>query len=171
MTLQNSLTLQPGSVTSFEINKAAATNDKVVGLASVAYGGTLMVQNLSGTLAKNDAFPLFSSTIYTGGFANLSPNTPGAGLVWNTNTLLTDGTLRIAAASIPTIPTNITATLIAGNTLEVSWPLSYTGWTLQMQTNLLNANWVTVAGSTATNQLFVPITANSPSVFYRLVYP
>jgi len=30
---------------------------------------------------------------------------------------------------------------------------------------------VTVAGSSATNQVFLPLDANNDSVFFRLVYP
>ncbi|HEX7652060.1 MAG TPA: carbohydrate-binding protein, partial [Verrucomicrobiae bacterium] len=57
---------------------------------------------------------------------------------------------------------------------QVSWPADHTGWRLQLQTNdLLNGlgtNWLTVSGSTATNQLALPA-AGSPSGFYRLIYP
>lgn len=46
---------------------------------------------------------------------------------------------------------------------------------LQAQTNSLTTglgtNWVTVTGSSGTNQLFLPISPSSPSVFFRLSYP
>ena len=35
----------------------------------------------------------------------------------------------------------------------------------------LGTNWVTVAGSSATNQIVLPIAPNNASVFFRLSYP
>jgi len=62
---------------------------------------------------------------------------------------------------------------VAGNLLSISWPVA--GGRLQVQTNSLNAglgtNWVTVAGSTATNQVVVPLNPTNGSVFYRLAVP
>jgi uncharacterized protein with beta-barrel porin domain len=97
LAISNSLTL--GGTTFIELNKSAATNDAVRGLSNITYGGTLMVTNLGGSLAAGDSFKLFNAGSYSGSFASLSPALPGPGLVWNTNTLATDGTLRIAAAA------------------------------------------------------------------------
>ena len=68
-----------------------------------------MVSNLSGTLAVNDSFTLFSAAAYSGSFASISPATPGTGLAWNTNFLAVDGTLRVAnvAATTATDDTQI----------------------------------------------------------------
>jgi hypothetical protein len=173
MTIENSLTLQPGSYTSVDINKTDQTSDHITGMTTMSLGGTLVVSNLSGALANGDSFRLFSASGgIAGAFAAISPATPGPGLVWTTSSLTTLGMLGVATGStVNTIPTNIMWTVVSGNTLSLSWPSNQTGWTLQMQTNLSNTNWVTVAGSTATNQVSVPITTSSPSVFYRLVYP
>lgn len=61
------------------------------------------------------------------------------------------------------------------NQLQLSWPATHKGWRLEAQTNSLatglGTNWVTVSGSVATNQIYVPISASSPSVFFRLTYP
>jgi hypothetical protein len=35
----------------------------------------------------------------------------------------------------------------------------------------IRTNWVDVAGSTATNQVVIPINITNGSVFYHLVYP
>ena len=60
-----------------------------------------------------------------------------------------------------------------GNQLDISWPVA--GGRLQTQTNNLNAglgtNWVTVAGSTATNHVVVPLDPANGNVFYRLAVP
>jgi hypothetical protein len=64
----------------------------------------------------------------------------------------------------------------SGNQLVLSWPFDHTGWQLQAQTNpvtvgITAANWFSVANSTATDQITVPITLTNGCVFYRLMYP
>jgi len=175
LTINNSVTLAPGSFTRVNINKTAASNDRIAGVATLAYGGTLVVNNLSGTLTTNDTFKLFTATSYQGTFAGISPATPSAGLSWNTNTLAADGTLRIAAGGVATNPTNITATVVSGNNLQLSWPADHTGWTLEAQTNTtkvgLSTNWVRVPNSATTNLVSMPVVTSNGSVFYRLIYP
>ena len=62
-----------------------------------------------------------------------------------------------------------------GGQLELSWPVDHTGWRLETQTNGpasgLGTNWVTVAGSTTTNQVVASINGTNGSGFFRLVYP
>jgi hypothetical protein len=53
----------------------------------------------------------------------------------------------------------------------LSWPADHTGWRLQMQTNSLGTNWVTVAGSTNNSQVILPINPTNGGAFFRLVYP
>jgi alpha-L-fucosidase len=64
---------------------------------------------------------------------------------------------------------------VNGNQLQLSWPLDHRGWRLETQTNALatglGTNWVTVPGSSATNQMTLPIGAGNASVFFRLIYP
>ena len=83
------------------------------------------------------------------------------------------GSLRVAVA-VPTTPTNITTTVSGGN-LILSWPASYIGWRLQVQTNSLTtglgANWVDVPNSSSVNAVTNAINAANGSVFYRMVYP
>jgi hypothetical protein len=72
------------------------------------------------------------------------------------------------------LPPNLTAA-VSGGQMMLSWPANYTGWQLQAQTNTLGvglgANWSTVAGSAAVNQLAVPIDPANPAVFFRLINP
>jgi autotransporter-associated beta strand protein len=175
LTINNNLALAPGSFTSMKLNKAAATNDIITGANTLTYGGTLVVSNLSGTLVAGNVFPLFSAAGYTGTFAGISPATPGSGLAWDTSTLAVDGKLRVVVGD--TVATNvvpIVATVVGGNSLKLAWPMDHTGWTLEVQTNSLNAglgtNWVRLTASTATNQVTLPIVPANDSVFYRLVY-
>jgi autotransporter-associated beta strand protein len=116
LTVSDSLNLQAGSVTSIELNKGAGTWDQVLGMSNMTYGGTLVLSNLSGTLAVNDAFKVFDAMSYSGAFTALSPtNPPTAGIRWNTNTLATDGTLRILSTT-PSKPT-ITSVVNAGGNI------------------------------------------------------
>jgi hypothetical protein len=77
-----------------------------------------------------------------------------------------------AVNNLPTGPTHITAVVVNGTSLQLSWPASYTGWVLEAQTNSpgvgLGTNWVPVANSTTVNTVTVPIVPVNASVFYRL---
>jgi autotransporter-associated beta strand protein len=99
LTISNSLTFLANSTNYVEVNKTAGTNDVVRGLTSVSYAGTLVVNNLSGTLAVNDSFPIFSATSSGGNFA--IQGTPGAGLAWNFNPAT--GVLSVISTGTTTI--------------------------------------------------------------------
>jgi hypothetical protein len=81
------------------------------------------------------------------------------------------------AGLAPTVNTNPTSIVssISGNQLTLTWPSDHTGWQLQVQTNSLSeglgTNWVDVSGSTATDQVTIPMNPTNGCVFYRLVYP
>jgi len=173
LTIANNLVLQ-GS-TMVDVDQTSLTSDLLSVAGSVSYGGTLVVTNLTGTLGTNDSFQLFSASAYGGAFSGFNPATPGAGLAWNTNTLTTDGILRVGVGStVNTTPTNIVSSRV-GNNLTLSWPADHIGWKLLVQTNTravgLNTNWFEVTDSATTNQVTVPISGTAPTVFYRLTYP
>ena len=171
LTINHSLAL--AGTTFMELNKAEGTNDLVRGLTTVSYGGTLSLTNLGGQLAPGDAFKLFSASNYNGTFEQIFPPTPGPGLAWDVSTLPSDGTLRILR-TINTAPTNIECAAADGK-LTLSWPADHLGWRLQVQTNTLaqglGTNWSEVPGSTATNQMALPLSPGPGSVFYRLIFP
>jgi hypothetical protein len=62
----------------------------------------------------------------------------------------------------------------ANGQLRLTWPADHLGWRLQTQTSFSNkgigTNWTTVAGSTVTNQVLLPL-STAGGVFFRLVYP
>lgn len=62
---------------------------------------------------------------------------------------------------------------VVGNQLSLSWPVA--GGRLLAQTNSpgkgIGTNWVTVPGSTAINQVLMPIDRANGSVFFRLAVP
>jgi autotransporter-associated beta strand protein len=94
MTMTSSLQLDSGSTTVMELNKAAGTNDSIVGMSSLSYAGTLIVSNLSGTLAAGDTFTLFSSAAYGGTFDAITLPALKPGLKWDTSGL-TNGTIQV----------------------------------------------------------------------------
>jgi Fibronectin type III domain len=81
---------------------------------------------------------------------------------------------QISVQPVSTMPLTFSYGL-SGNQLQLSWPATHKGWRLEAQTNSLalglGANWVMVSGSASTNQIFLPISISSPSVFFRLTYP
>jgi hypothetical protein len=84
----------------------------------------------------------------------------------------TSSQVRVTSSS--TVPVDVLMS-VSDEILNLSWPADHTGWRLQVQTNGLETglglNWFDVVGSTATNNVALPIDANQGSLFYRLIYP
>jgi len=167
-----------GGTNTMEIDRTANTNDLLRATNTVAttitYGGTLRVVTLTGTIVATNTFKMFSATNYTGTFAALSPTAPGINMIWNTNTLTTDGTLRVIS-TLNTNRTNITFTVQGGTQLNLGWPADHIGWRLQVQSNAppkgLGTNWVDVPGSTTNGSMSFPVGKTNGSVFFRMTYP
>ncbi len=172
LTAGTSVTLQSGCTTIIEINRAnSPKSDRIVlNSGTLTYGGTLTVTNLGPVLQSGDSFQLFSASGYAGSFSATNLPPLNVGLAWKFTPA--NGTLSVAT-SVATNPTNV-AMSVSGNTLTLSWPADYIGWTLQTQTNPLSVglstNWVPVAGSATTNQMQIPMDASNGSVFFQLVY-
>jgi autotransporter-associated beta strand protein len=153
-----------------DINKTAGTRDQVVGVGNITYGGTLAVNNLSGTLTTNDTFQLFSATTPSGDFTSVA-GSAGSGLKFSFNPAT--GVLSV----VPGYPSEppVVAYSFGGNTLTLSWPSAYSGYVLQSQTNALNVglsnNWADVPGSGSSTQAVITVNPNNPTVFYRLREP
>lgn len=60
---------------------------------------------------------------------------------------------------------------IVGGHINLNWPTNHVGWRLQMQTNSLGTNWVTVDGSTNIYYIALPFSPTNGNTFFRLVYP
>jgi hypothetical protein len=59
------------------------------------------------------------------------------------------------------------------NTIAVSWPSPWTGWTLQHNTDLISSNWGTAPETVAddgTNKFILPSPSNAQR-YYRLAAP
>jgi autotransporter-associated beta strand protein len=168
-TTTGSVTLQAGSTNWADINNTFGTND-VVAATAVNYGGTLVLNNLGAALAAGNSFKLFAAGSYTGSFAAIIPETPGAGLLWDTSGLPVSGTLKVQLG-IPTTPTNITFS-VSGSTLTLTWPSDYLGWTAQSNSvDVADTNfWYDIPGSSTSNSLNITVEPGTPKVFYRLRY-
>jgi len=84
-------------------NVAAAINQtnftSLLVASNIAYGGTLTLSNLGPALVYGDTIKLFSASTYSGAFGSIVPAAPGAGLLWNTNGLVLDGTIFITSTN------------------------------------------------------------------------
>lgn len=82
--------------------------------------------------------------------------------------------LPASARPVSTSPTPLNFAIIGGQ-LQFNWASDHTGWQLEAQTSSLagglRTDWVPVAGSPFTNQMFVPVNPAGGSVFFRLIYP
>jgi autotransporter-associated beta strand protein len=172
--VSNTLTLAIGSTNLMELNKTANTNDSVTGVTTLTFGGTLVLKNLSGSLAVNDTFKLFDAATYVGSFSSVVSQTLGQTVTWDVSQLAPGGNGTVKVLTAVPIPVPITP-VVSGTNFNLSWPSNQTGWQLQAQTNSLatglGTNWVTVPGSTNVNQVSFPINRAQGSVFYRLLLP
>jgi len=139
------------------VNASNATGTVIFDVGGTPFYTNTLVSGLA--TATNSALPIGTSTV----------NATYSG---DSNYGSSVGTL--SQVIVPSTPTNITATVSGGN-LTLSWPVEYTGWTLQAQTNSLAVgianNWFNVSGSQSINELIVPINPGNPTVFYRLRLP
>ncbi len=163
LTVQNNVTL--GGQLLMELNRTNVQDcDELVSSdGSIGGGGVLTITNAGPPLQLGDTFQLFNKAVTGFNTINL-PNV--APYSW-ANNLAVNGTMQVAAASAN--PTNI-ITRVTGNNLVLSWPADHTGWWLQSNTNLAGTNWTDLAGSTATNQVIIPINPTNGGVFFRLMY-
>jgi hypothetical protein len=82
----------------------------------LTYGGTLNLVLSGDALSAGDNVKLFNANTYSGTFGNIVPATPGSGLLWDTSTMATDGTLRVIGSGAPVV----TATYQSGTNVVFS---------------------------------------------------
>jgi len=167
-----SLSLVSTSQTIMKVDATASASSAVTGISTVTYGGTLVLQNVSGILTAGQTFTLFTAGTYSGSFSSVVSHTPGQTVTWDTSQLAVNGTVKVATAAAA--PPVSLAPVVSGGNVNLAWPAAQTGWQLQEQANPLtvgiSTNWVTVPGSTATNQVSIPVGAGAGSMFFRLVF-
>jgi len=111
-------------------------------------------------------------------YTTVSTNTVSltVGSTLGVNTFTVSNAVVVTVPPGPTGPAHLTNS-VAGNVLSLSWPGGL-NWRLVVQTNNLalglssNTNdWMTVPGSTGTNQESIPLNPALPAEFYKLIYP
>jgi hypothetical protein len=122
------------------------------------------------TGAGSSAVTTISFPTNTARYVRVTQTGSVGGLWWSIHEFNIFG--RVGAVSLA--PPQISFGL-NGGLLQFSWPADHTGWRLVSQTNSpgigLGTNWVTVSGSSATNQISIPIDQRNGNVFFRLMYP
>lgn len=124
LTVNNSVALSAGSTTRIEINKTSGTKDLLDASGTLTYGGTLVVTNLSGTLAEGDSFKIFDGGSYAGSFAATSLPPLAPNLMWFTGTLTTSGTISVVSTNF-TVPQPLTW---QGDGIANVWNMSAANW-------------------------------------------
>ena len=177
LTFSNSLSLAGQTVLELGKSGSTLTNDLLTVKGFMTRGGSLIVTNVGATpLAVGDSFTLFNATNATGSFSSTALPPLAPGLAW-TNRLAVNGSIQVIQ-SVNLAATNLTALVTGGTNLSLSWPADHTGWRLLTQTNHLGSgvsantnDWMTVAGSSFTNQVSLPISVAVPGGYYKLIYP
>jgi hypothetical protein len=173
LAVNNTVSLQ--GTTFMELDQGAGTND-VLNAATIHYGGTLMLTNLSGSLSAGNSFKLFNASGYSGTFTKIMPAIPGLGLGWDTNGL-SSGTLSVIV--LPTPQPVLGPITMKGSSLTMTGSDGVPGWPYYVlaSTNLSLplSNWTVLATNSFdsnghfnfTNEL----NANQPDLFYLLQIP
>jgi autotransporter-associated beta strand protein len=172
LTVSGAVTLQGATV--MELNKTANTNDTITA-GSFSYGGTLVLTNLSGTLAASDSFKLFNGA-GTGTFSNIVPAIPGLNLAWDTNSLAT-GVISVVALSTP--PPVFGAATITADGLVFSGSNGVPGWPYYLlgssNASLPLSNWTILMSNwfdgNGNFQFTNGAGANGPQQFFILQLP
>lgn len=144
---------------------------------SFSASGTINL-GVNGTNWTVGQFPLVSYTGSIGGDGysalNLTslPSGVGGYLSNNVANLSVDLVVTNAPSLINPNPTNILVS-VSGNQITLSWPASHIGWLLQSNgVSLLNTGaWITVSGSSATNQFTYGVDPARTNVFFRMLKP
>ena len=110
------------------------------------------------------------TTNFTATAATHTLSVVGTDLLGGDNTVFLDNVRIAPAPALTPVQLGLQLTnLPSGNQMQLSWPADHTGWRLQMQTNGLSTNWVTVLNANYLNTMLQPMT--NSSAFFRLVYP
>ena len=156
-----------------KLNRANTPNsDQVVSsLATITYGGTLIVTNIGASLHAGDTFTLFSG----GGLsaASFSTITLPNYYAWNTNNLGVNGSISVSAVSPPAITNADFSLLLSNGTITLNAANGVPGGQVVVltTTNLLNS-WTPVVTNTfdPNGNLSQAITVDPtlPQSFYML---
>ena len=167
LAVSNSLVLAGNAVFNLDrTNSSVPTANKISGLTSVTYGGTLTVTNLGPALSAGDTFTLFQSAAYAGGFTNIVLPSLTAGLGWNTNNLAVNGTLSVMSLlGVAVVPatTNVTYGTSVTLTANVTGSGPFTYQWFDNNTNAITGqtnSTLTVAPAVAASGNYTVVASN-----------
>jgi hypothetical protein len=145
--VSNTLKLQSSGSVSMKVNALTGASDEIAGMAQLTYAGTLVLNNQAGSFSATNTFKLFDASAYSGAFTSISPASPGTGLDWDTDTLATDGTLRIINVVIPTT-TNVVESRFGNSTSGSDNPaFSFNGFSSTISATKSTASGCSLPGS------------------------
>jgi autotransporter-associated beta strand protein len=95
--VNNALSLSGNTV--IEVNKTGAvlTGDRVQGITTLTYGGTLTVVATGNALTNGDTFVVFGAANYAGGFTATNLPALAPGLIWDLSGLAVNGSIKVVA--------------------------------------------------------------------------
>jgi hypothetical protein len=151
------------------LNKSLSPSNSLFSIAGsiTNSNGTLKLLNAGPSLVAGDTFTIFNQSVLNG--VAMTIVSPGFTVK---NNLAVDGSVMVTGVQ----PRPIITTTVEGNQLNLSWPSAWTGGViLQSQANPittgLSTNWVTIAGTDASNTYSTTISKTNGCVFYRLTAP
>jgi hypothetical protein len=158
LAISNTLTLQPGSATEMNVDASDNSCASAVGLTRLAYGGTLVMNNQSGSFAAGNTFKLFDAASYSGAFSAISPARPGLYLGWNTNSLASNGTISVVNVAVYQM-TNVMESRSGNSTTGANNPaFSCTGFS-----STISATKSSAPGCTSSSSRFATTASSSTS--------
>jgi len=96
LTLNSTVTLQPGSTLLIDIDKTRPKTDVLNLTGSLSMGGKLQLNPLNGTTyALGDSFKIITGTV-VGVPTEVLPSVPGPGLAWDLSQFASAGVLKVA---------------------------------------------------------------------------
>lgn len=96
LSLKSNLTLLSGSSTNIEVRAKPVSTDLLSSTAKITFNGTLNILNKGTTgFEAGNEFKIFEAAEFAGTFSAITPTVPGAGLVWDTSELYTNGILKV----------------------------------------------------------------------------
>jgi hypothetical protein len=161
----------PNAVTNLFFNPATITlyAGDMIGAQSILYAVT--ATGVTNNVSASAGYYIDNTNVVDVSAAGLFiPGTSGtANVIANYQNLFATNSIVVLG------PASLSLVVIAGGSLQFSWPANYMGWSLEFQTNSLvtglGTNWVIVAGSSTTNQITIPINSSNGCAFFQLVYP
>jgi len=171
--INNTLTLNSGSTTYIQITPSS--NDEIIGLTSVNYGGALVVTNISGSpLTAGKQYLLFNAAgAGTGHFSSITVLSSTGSYTGTFNTasgILTIGSGAPPILNSPTVSAgNLTLTGSGGTPSGTYSLLSSTNVTTPWPLWVTNTTGVFSATGTFTN--VIPISHTTPAQFFDVKTP